>query len=110
MKSAKAPTRSGHGASTAGHRQRSTNAPSQAWRDGRRSAQAEIPAKARRPALAPGSFTLFKGDLSLHRVSEIEGEHRRIIALFSYDRRPDQVFEQSYIEELRARRAVAAAG
>ena len=60
---------------------------------------------ARRPAIAPGTFTLFKGDLSLHRVSEIEGRRRRIIALFSYDRRPDQVFSQSYIETLRSVRA-----
>ncbi|MEM7223155.1 MAG: hypothetical protein AAF495_09270 [Pseudomonadota bacterium] len=60
---------------------------------------------AQQPPLAPGTFTVFKGDLSLHRVSEIEGTRRRIIALFSYDRRPDQVFDQSYIEVLRSQRA-----
>jgi hypothetical protein len=57
---------------------------------------------AERPRLAPGTFTLFKGDLSLHRVTEIEDtQTRRIIALFSYDRTPNQVYQQQYIDELR---------
>jgi len=53
-----------------------------------------------RPAIAPGAFALFKGDLSLHRVTRVEGDRRRIIALFSYDRKPGTVFPQSYIDEL----------
>ena len=58
--------------------------------------------KVERPRIAPGTFTLFKGDLSLHRVTEIEdAQRRRIIALFSYDRAPNQVYQQQYIEELR---------
>ena len=58
--------------------------------------------RVQRPEIAPGTFTLFKGDLSLHHVTEIEdAQKRRIIALFSYDRTPNQVYQQQYIEELR---------
>ncbi len=53
-----------------------------------------------RPQISAGTFTLFKGDLSLHRVAPIAGGKRRIIALFSFDREPGQVFPQYYIEEL----------
>ena len=53
-----------------------------------------------RPPISAGTFTLFKGDLSLHRVAPVAGDRRRIIALFSYDREPGQVFPQYYIEEL----------
>ena len=57
---------------------------------------------AERPAIEPGTLTLFKGDLSLHRVREIGATNRpRIIALFSYDERPGQVFPQAYIDEVR---------
>ena len=57
---------------------------------------------AERPAIAPGTLTLFKGDLSLHRVRKIgETVSPRIIALFSYDEQPGQVFLQSYIDEVR---------
>jgi hypothetical protein len=46
----------------------------------------------RRPAVAPGTLMLFRGKYSLHRVSPVEGGRPRIIAIFSYDRRPGMVF------------------
>ncbi len=55
---------------------------------------------ARRPSMAPGDLTVFKGDLSMHRVTPVEGERRRIVALFCYDRNPGTTFDQWYIEEL----------
>lgn len=55
---------------------------------------------ARRPAMAPGDLTVFKGDLSMHRVTPVEGGRRRIVALFCYDRNPGTTFDQWYIEEL----------
>jgi len=41
-------------------------------------------------------------DLSLHRVRPVVGERKRkrIVALFSYDRDPGMVFDQSYVDEL----------
>jgi hypothetical protein len=52
--------------------------------------------------MAPGTFVLFNGKLSIHRVSPFGPTARpRIIALLSYDQRPDQVFSPSYIERLR---------
>ena len=54
-----------------------------------------------RPIIEPGTFTLFKGDLSLHRVSEItDADPPRMIALFSFDRAPGQVFPRAYIDKL----------
>jgi hypothetical protein len=46
----------------------------------------------RRPAVSPGTLMLFRGKHSLHRVSPVEGSRPRIVAIFSYDRRPDMVF------------------
>ena len=55
----------------------------------------------RRPEIAPGTFVLFKGDASLHRVTAVDaGARRRIIALFSYDRAANQIYQQAYIDEL----------
>ena len=57
---------------------------------------------AQRPVLEPGTLTLFKGDLSLHRVRPIGETNRpRIIAVFSYDEQPGHVFPQDYIDEVR---------
>ena len=57
---------------------------------------------AERPTLEPGTLTLFKGDLSLHRVRPIgETTQPRIIAVFSYDEQPGHVFPQDYIDEVR---------
>ena len=54
---------------------------------------------ARQPVIAPGSFVLFNGRLSMHRVSPIGPTSKeRIIAIFSYDRDPNMVFEQAYID------------
>ncbi|MCP5083356.1 MAG: 2OG-Fe(II) oxygenase [Alphaproteobacteria bacterium] len=58
---------------------------------------------AARPPMAVGNLTVFKGDLSLHRVTPVEGARRRIVALFSYDRQPGMTFAQGYIEELQSR-------
>ena len=55
---------------------------------------------AERPPMSPGDLTVFKGDLSMHRVTPVEGERRRIVALFCYDREPGTSFDQWYIDEL----------
>ncbi len=58
---------------------------------------------ARRPAMAPGCFVLFNGRLSMHRVSPLGRTKRpRIMAIFSYDQRPDMVFSKSYIDHVRS--------
>ena len=57
--------------------------------------------EAQRPTMGLGDFNVFMGDLSLHRVTPVHGARHRIVALFCYDQRPGQVFDQSYIEELR---------
>ncbi len=56
--------------------------------------------RARRPGIGVGDLTVFKGDLSVHRVTPVEGPRKRIVALFSYDERPGMVFPASYIREL----------
>ena len=53
-----------------------------------------------RPAMATGDFNVFKGDLSMHRVTPVEGDRRRIVGLFCFDQQPGTFFDQSYIEEL----------
>ena len=55
---------------------------------------------ARRPPIGLGDFNVFMGDLSMHRVTPVVGSRPRVVALFSYDRRPGMVFDQSYIDEL----------
>ncbi|HET9030794.1 MAG TPA: hypothetical protein VFN49_11535 [Candidatus Aquilonibacter sp.] len=42
-----------------------------------------------------GTLALFEGRRSLHRVSPVEGERTRVIALFSYDRRPNLVHDDA---------------
>ncbi len=54
-----------------------------------------------RPSMAPGDLTVFKGDLSMHRVTPVEGGKKRIVALFCYDRQPGTTFDQWYIDELK---------
>ena len=64
---------------------------------------ADPDARAVRPSIEPGTFVLFNGNLSLHRVSEVGATTRpRIIALLSFDREPDQVFSPCYVEHLRS--------
>lgn len=58
-------------------------------------------AEARRIAQAAGTFTFFNGKNSMHRVKPVgPTANPRIVAIFSYDQRPDQVFGQYYIEML----------
>ena len=57
---------------------------------------------AERPALEPGTFVLFNGKLSLHRVREVGvTRHPRIVALLSYDQRPDCVPGQALVDYLK---------
>lgn len=55
----------------------------------------------RRARLAVGDLNVFQGNRTLHRVSPVEGARRRIVGLFSYDRRPGTNFGEAYIETLR---------
>ena len=59
--------------------------------------------RAIRPEMAVGNLVVFKGDLSLHRVTPVEGDRNRVVALFCYDRAPGTAFAQSYIDELHER-------
>jgi hypothetical protein len=43
-------------------------------------------------AITPGCLALFRGQRSLHHVTEVEGSRPRLIALFSYDRKPGMMF------------------
>ena len=57
---------------------------------------------ARQPAMAPGTFVLFKGRRSCHRVTPVGPTARaRLIALLSYDERPGQVFPLSTVRDLK---------
>ena len=63
---------------------------------------ADAQTHAQRPALQPGTFVLFKGNLSLHRVRPVGTTRQpRLMALLSYDRKPDQRFGERYIDSLR---------
>lgn len=46
----------------------------------------------RRPPVEAGTLVVFRGKDSLHRVTPVVGRRRRVIAVFSYDRRPDMMF------------------
>ena len=46
-----------------------------------------------RPSMSEGDFNVFQGDLSMHRVTPVEGLRNRIVALFCYD--------QWYIDQLK---------
>jgi len=41
--------------------------------------------------LEPGTLTLFKGHYSLHRVTEVQGSTRRLLAILGYTTEPDLV-------------------
>ncbi len=59
--------------------------------------------EARRIKLEAGTFTLFNGRFSIHRVRPVgPTKQPRIVAIFSYDKRPDMVFSQDYIDMLRS--------
>jgi len=52
-----------------------------------------------RPPMEPGTFTLFRGRRSLHRVSPVGPSAKpRLIALFSYDREPGMVFPEATVK------------
>jgi len=52
----------------------------------------------RRVDQSPGSLTVFNGRNSMHRVRPVATTRKpRIVAIFSYDQRPDQVFGSDYI-------------
>ncbi len=58
-------------------------------------------AEGRRLSQAAGTFTFFNGKHSMHRVKPVGPTSKpRLVAIFSYDQRPDQVFGQYYIEML----------
>jgi hypothetical protein len=60
---------------------------------------------------SPDTLVLFNGKYALHRVSPGGPTGRpRIIAIFSYDKRPDQLFSRDYIDMVRSFRQDAAAG
>ena len=42
--------------------------------------------------LAPGTLNVFKGRNTAHRVTSVEGDRARIIAVFSYYETPDVIF------------------
>jgi hypothetical protein len=50
------------------------------------------PALRRTGAIEPGCLALFRGRRSLHHVTEVEGARPRLIALFSYDKKPGMMF------------------
>ncbi len=54
-----------------------------------------------RPPMSVGTLTVFKGDLSMHRVTPVEGTRRRIVALYCYDQHAGTTFDQWYIDELK---------
>ena len=59
--------------------------------------------EAQRIKLEAGTLTLFNGRFSMHRVRPIgPTKQPRIVAIFSYDQRPDMVFSQDYIDMLRS--------
>ena len=45
--------------------------------------------------LAPGTLNVFKGRCTAHRVTPVEGERERIIAVFSYYEKPGIVFSDA---------------
>ena len=53
--------------------------------------------------LAVGDLNVFQGNKTLHRVSPVCGNRRRIVGLFSYDREPGTNFGETYIAQLRQR-------
>ncbi len=53
--------------------------------------------------LAVGDLNVFQGNHTLHRVSPVQGERRRIVGLFSYDRLPGTNFGEPYVSRLRLR-------
>ena len=56
----------------------------------------------RRPAMAPGTITLFRGHRSLHRVTPVgRTERPRLIGLFGYDQNPGMVYPEATIRDFK---------
>lgn len=55
----------------------------------------ETPGSTRVIDQQPGTLALFCGKYSVHRVTEVAGSRERLIALFSYDERPDMHFSEA---------------
>jgi hypothetical protein len=51
--------------------------------------------------LMVGDLNVFQGDHTLHRVTSVKGERKRVVGLFCYDRAPGTNFGEPYIAELR---------
>lgn len=50
--------------------------------------------------MTPGTLLLFEGRDSMHRVTRVEGEGERLVALLAYDTRPDTV-SSSLLQQVR---------
>ena len=62
---------------------------------------ADEPGIAVRPDITPGTFVLFKGRRSCHRVTSVGRTSKpRMIALLSYDEQPGMVFPQTTVKDL----------
>ena len=58
------------------------------------------PGIARRLLMSAGTFVLFKGRRSCHRVTPVEATSKqRLIALLSYDKRPGMVFPEANVRD-----------
>ena len=58
----------------------------------------------RHAEITPGTLTLFNGHRSLHRVSPVtKGDPDRMIALLSYDEKPNYIFPDSTLEAVLGR-------
>jgi len=60
----------------------------------------------RRIRVGPGTLLLFSGLRAIHRVAPIQGPNPRVIALFSYDRKPDIRYTPDVYERVVGRRTV----
>ena len=54
----------------------------------------------------PGTLMMFCGKYSVHRVSPVRGTRPRMIALFSYDKRPDKMFSDATAARVFGRKRV----
>lgn len=62
----------------------------------------EDPGIVREPRMPPGTFILFKGRRSVHRVSPVEKSAKpRMIVLYSYDEKPEMEFPEATQNRMR---------
>ena len=56
----------------------------------------------RRPVMTPGTFTIFRGHRSLHRVTPVgHTTPARLIVLFGYDQNPGMIYPESTVNDFR---------